>query len=184
MSWVRRLSSYHWIFQEKQLRWSWEGPAGHAPGSAELWPPGSRHVLPLWEDLQGHLLRFGLQRWCQQRQRHRMVNWPPLSVTHASLQRIELHKLRVQVFSLHMCICLFAGSKKDAIHVVWEFPDSFFQKETIRNSIFCWWQVLTSSCIYRGKEAQHPPSQLLLPEPCSTTIMASSSQWAVHFLFI
>lgn len=139
MSWVRRLSSYHWIFQEKQRRWSWEGPAGHAPGSAELWPPGPWHVLPLWEDLQGRLLRFRLQRWCQQRQRHWMVNQPPSSVTHASLQRIELHKFRVQVFSLHMCICLFAGSKKDAIHMVWEFPDSFFQKETIRNSIFCWW---------------------------------------------
>lgn len=131
------VSSYHWIFQEKQRRWSWEGPAGHAPGSAELWPPGPWHVLPLWEDLQGHLLRFGLQRWCQQRQRHRMVNPPPSSVTHASLQRRELHKLRVQVFSLHMCICPFAGSKKDAIHVVWEFPGSFFQKETIRNRIFC-----------------------------------------------
>lgn len=130
------------IFQEKQCRRPREGSAGHAPGSAELWPPGPRHVLPVWEDLQGHLLGLRLQRWHQPRQRHWVVNPPMLvSSTSISAKSRNAEAKDPGLVPMNVCLpaCLSGSSGGKGVNVIREFPDAFSWKETIRNRFLHWW---------------------------------------------
>lgn len=100
-----------------------------------------------------------------------------LVVAHASLQRTDLQRLRIQVVCVSVyvrpCACLpvSGGEKHKVTCVVW------FLRKPLETG-FCTGDVIpTSPLICRGKkEAQHAPSQLLFPELCSTTISALSSQ--------